>query len=256
MTQRLPTVDLLGLPLARASEDEVLDHMFASLAQGRGGWLVTANLDHLHRYARDAQLRALYADADLIVADGMPLVWALRVQGTPLPERVAGSALIYRFAERAAREGRSLYFLGGEPGAADEASRVLCERHPGLRVLGTSAPRVQNLPTAADVAHVRCELGDLKPDLLLVGLGSPKQELLIHALREHLPGAWMVGVGISFSFVAGHVARAPAWMRDAGLEWVHRMVQEPGRLARRYLVDDLPFAARLFTRSALQRLRR
>jgi N-acetylglucosaminyldiphosphoundecaprenol N-acetyl-beta-D-mannosaminyltransferase len=256
MTHALPNVELLGLPLACATENQVLDHMFASLAQGRGGWLVTANLDHLHRYARDAELRALYGDADVIVADGMPLVWASKVQGTPLPERVAGSALIYRFAERAAREGRSLYFLGGEPGAAEAARSVLCERYAGLRVLGTSAPRVHSPPTAEDLTLVRRELGDTKPDVLLVGLGSPKQELLIHALRAELPNTWMVGVGISFSFVAGQVSRAPAWMRESGLEWLHRLAQEPGRLARRYLVDDLPFAAQLFARSAWQRLRK
>jgi N-acetylglucosaminyldiphosphoundecaprenol N-acetyl-beta-D-mannosaminyltransferase len=255
MTDDLKTLKLLGMPLAVVSEDAMVDHVFAKLREGRGGWLVTANLDHMHRYARDPQLRSLYADADVIVADGMPLVWASRLQGEPLPERVAGSALLIRFAERAAREGKSLYFLGGDPGAADEAGRVLCERFPELRIAGASAPMVQNPPTADDVARVRAEIGDVKPDLLLVGLGSPKQERLIHLLRADFPGAWMVGVGISFSFVAGRVSRAPAWMQKSGLEWVHRLSQEPGRLARRYLVNDLPFAFELLARSAATRLR-
>jgi N-acetylglucosaminyldiphosphoundecaprenol N-acetyl-beta-D-mannosaminyltransferase len=96
----------------------------------------------------------------------------------------------------------------------------------------------------------------VRPDILLVGLGSPKQEQLIRALRPHLPATWMVGVGISFSFVAGEIKRAPVWMRKAGVEWVHRLAQEPRRLAKRYLVHDLPFAVRLFTHAAIARFRR
>jgi N-acetylglucosaminyldiphosphoundecaprenol N-acetyl-beta-D-mannosaminyltransferase len=256
MNHALPTISLLGMPIARVSEDGLLDHMFGELRSGRGGWLVTANLDHLRRYARDPELRALYAGADVIVADGMPLVWASQVLGQRLPERVAGSALTHRFADRAAREGRSLYLLGGAEGAGEAAARVLCERHPGLRILGWSAPMVADPPTAADLARVRAELSGLQPDLLLFGLGSPKQERLIGALRSDFPKAWMVGVGISFSFVAGHVARAPAWAQASGLEWVHRLSQEPRRLARRYLIDDIPFALELFARATASRFAR
>lgn len=255
MKPGLPTVDLLGMQLAVVDEDGVLDHMFAELKAGRGGWLVTANLDFLRRHAKEPMLRDLYAEADLTVADGMPLVWASELQGTPLPERVAGSALIYRFAERAAREHRSLYLLGGDPGAAEAAARELCRRHPGLQIAGYSAPRFSASPTAEELQETVRELTEAKPDLLLVGLGSPKQERLIHALRPHFPATWMVGVGISFSFVAGQVARAPAWMRKSGLEWVHRLKQEPKRLARRYLLEDLPFAAELFARVLWMRAR-
>jgi len=244
----LPSVDLLGMRLARVDEDGVLDHMFGELRQGRGGWLITANLDFLRRYAKEPEMRALYASADLTVADGMPLVWASGLLGHPLPERVAGSALIYRFAERAAREKRSLYLLGGDPGAGEGAARTLCGNYPGLQIAGHSAPRFSALPTAAELAPVIDALRAAQPDLLLVGLGSPKQERVIDALRSQFPRTWMVGVGISFSFVAGQVTRAPSWMRKSGLEWIHRLSQEPKRLARRYIVEDLPFAAELFAR--------
>jgi N-acetylglucosaminyldiphosphoundecaprenol N-acetyl-beta-D-mannosaminyltransferase len=249
MSQGFATIDLLGMPLAHVGEDDVLDFMFGAMRERRGGWLITANLDFLRRYVKTPEVRRLYASADMLVADGMPLVWASQVLGTPLPERVAGSALIYRFAERAAREGRSVYLLGGDEGAGEGAKAVLCERFPGLRVCGHSSPRVSMPPTQAEFAAIRADIEREQPDLLLVGLGSPKQEQLIHALRLEFPHIWMVGIGISFSFVAGKVTRAPAWMRESGLEWVHRLVQEPGRLARRYLVDDLPFAAELFARA-------
>src|SRR5262245_19840050 len=248
------SVQLLGMPLACVAENGLLDHMFGELREGRGGWLITANLDFMRRFTKEPNMRELYAQADVMVADGMPLVWATQLLGEPLPERVAGSALIYRFAERAAAEGRALYFLGGEPGAGEAAAKVLTERHPDLRVVGWSAPRVSAEPTELEVAAAVAELRKKKPDLLLVGLGSPKQERLIRALRTYFPHMWMVGVGISFSFVAGHVSRAPVWMRRSGLEWIHRLSQEPKRLARRYLIEDLPFAAELFGRVLWARL--
>ena len=248
------SVEVLGMPLACVDENGLLDHLFGALRDGRGGWLITANLDFLRRYTKEPGIRELYAQADVMVADGMPLVWAAQLMGEPLPERVAGSALIYRFAERAAAEDRSLYFLGGEPGAGEAAAKVLCERHPGLRVAGWSAPRISAEPAELEIAAVVAELRKKKPDLLLVGLGSPKQERLIRAVRAYFPHMWMVGVGISFSFVAGRVSRAPVWMRKTGLEWIHRLSQEPKRLARRYLIEDLPFAAELFGRVLWARL--
>jgi N-acetylglucosaminyldiphosphoundecaprenol N-acetyl-beta-D-mannosaminyltransferase len=251
----LSTIDLLGMNIARVDEDALLDHLFSELAAGRGGWLVTANLDFLRRYSKEPQMRSLYASADLTVADGMPLVWAAAILGTPLPERVAGSALIYRFAERAAREQRSIYLLGGDPGAGEHAARELQRLAPGLVIAGHAAPRFSVNPTPEEIADTARLLREAHPDLLLVGLGSPKQERVIYALRAQFPSTWMVGVGISFSFVSGRVARAPSWMRKSGLEWVHRLAQEPKRLARRYLVEDLPFAAELFARVLWTRAR-
>jgi N-acetylglucosaminyldiphosphoundecaprenol N-acetyl-beta-D-mannosaminyltransferase len=255
-TEPFAILELHGMSLARLDSRGVLDHVFGQLARGRGGWLITANLDFVRRHARDAELRALYDEADLRVADGMPLLWAARLQGDPLPERVAGSSLVTPIAERAAREGRSLYLLGGAPGASTRAGELLTARFPGLRVLGSSSPMLSDPPTAAEIAPLAAELGRLRPDLVLVGLGSPKQERLIRALRPLLPASWMMGVGISFSFLAGDVRRAPRWMQRTGLEWIHRLAQEPRRLARRYLIEDLPFSFVLFAGALRQRRRR
>lgn len=250
-----PTCDVLGMPVACTDKAGLLDHLFETLARGEGGWLVTANLDFLHRHARDAGARRLYARADVCVADGMPLVWAARVQGDHLPERVAGSDLLLLVAARAAREGRSLYLLGGDPAANTEAVAALRRRWPELAIAGHSSPRVASPPSDEDLAALRDELRRAAPDLLLVGLGSPKQEQVIDALRATLPGTWMIGVGISFSFVAGHVRRAPRWMQQIGFEWFWRMTQEP-RLVHRYLVRDLPFFFELIGRSLVRRARR
>jgi N-acetylglucosaminyldiphosphoundecaprenol N-acetyl-beta-D-mannosaminyltransferase len=254
--EAIPVASLMGLRLARFDRWQVLDHMFQALAGGRGGWLVTANLDFLRRYVVDPGSRALYDGADLRVADGMPLIWACKLQGTPLSGRVPGSSLVWLLAERAAREGRSLYLLGGTPEANAGACNVFTSMYPGLGLSGGSSPMLGSPPTPAEIDAVAAELARHNPDILLVALGSPKQEQVIQALRARFPRTWMVGVGISLSFVAGELRRAPKWMRKAGLEWLHRLLQDPRRLAKRYLVDDMPFVLRLFPHSLVKRLRR
>lgn len=252
MQSPISSINLLGMDLAAFDTRRLLDHVGAELEAGRGGWIVTANLDILRRYVLDADARALYAAADLRVADGMPLVWASRLQGEGLPERVAGSSLIHDFAALAAKHRRSIYLLGGAEGAAEGCAMAFRERYPDLNVVGWSSPMITSPPTELEVAGLRRELESRRPDIVLVALGSPKQEYVCRVLRSMLPRAWLVGVGMSFGFASGQMRRAPRWMQDAGLEWVHRLGQEPRRLARRYLVDDLPFAARLFG-SALAR---
>ena len=212
------------------------------LAQGdRSAYAVTTNVDHVVRFHRDPQVRHLYTDADLAVADGTPLVWASRLLGRPLPERVAGSDLFPALCAKAAEDGLAVFFLGGAPGAAEGAADVLKARHPRLRIAGTYCPAYGFEQDPVESAQIVDRISRLQPDILFVGLGSPKQENWIVANREACGARLSIGVGISFSFVCGHVTRAPRWMRRAGLEWAHRLFQEPGRLWKRYLVEDVAF---------------
>lgn len=254
MDPSLDTIDLHGMDIATVDERALLDHVFAELASGRGGWIITANLDFMRRWATDPVQRQLYASADIRVADGMPLLWAARLQGDHLPQRVTGSGLVWTLCERAAREGRGVFFLGGDEGAAQAASEVLTGHYPGLQVVGTASPWIGTAPSAAEVEAIGEAIGPVHPDVVLVAFGSPKQELVIEQLRASFPGAWFVGVGVSFSFVAGMIERAPPWVQRAGLEWAHRLAQEPRRLARRYLLEDLPFSAKFFARAAARRV--
>jgi len=247
----LPEVELLGIGLHAVSQEECVDYVLDELDAGRGGWVVTPNLDHLRRTRRDRDFRELYSEATLRVVDGQVLVWALALRRTPVPERVPGSDLISRLSAGAALRGRSVFLLGGNPGTAERAAEVLKERHPGLVVVGTDCPPVGFDKDALAMARLSRKIHQAEPDIVFVALGSPKQEYVIRHLRHDRPEAWWLGVGISFSFLCGEVRRAPRWMQRAGLEWLHRFAQEPGRLFRRYLVDGLPFALGLLASSVV-----
>jgi N-acetylglucosaminyldiphosphoundecaprenol N-acetyl-beta-D-mannosaminyltransferase len=241
----LPVIHLHGVQLNAIDESRAINYILDELEAGFGGFVITPNLDHLRRYIGDMSFGAMVAEADLVLADGMPLVWAARLQGTPLPARVAGSDLIWSLSQAAAARGRTIFMLGGAPGTADAAARALTEKIPGLNVAGTYCPPMRFEDDDAEIARIVERLQAHKPDIVYVALGSPKQEFLIDRIRRTLPQTWWLGVGISFSFVSGDVRRAPRWMQQTGLEWMHRLFQEPRRLFKRYVMLGLPFAASL-----------
>jgi N-acetylglucosaminyldiphosphoundecaprenol N-acetyl-beta-D-mannosaminyltransferase len=238
--------DLLGMPLNAVTEAQTLDILEERIASGQGTWVLTPNLDILRQYCFNPSVRPLFhahqGGADLLVADGMPLIWASRIGGKPLPQRVPGSGLVWSLASRAAKRGWSIYLLGGAPGAAEKAGRVLQDRNPGLTIAGTCCPEMGFDKNPEKMAEIRQQVAAARPTIVYVALGFPKQEYVIRYLRTALPNAIFIGVGISLSFIAGDVRRAPRWVQVSGLEWVHRLAQEPRRLARRYLVHDAPFA--------------
>lgn len=246
----LPTISLLGVPLHAITMREAVAHVSASIARGEGGWVVTPNLDILRRFVREPEHARLCEGATLRVPDGMPLIWASRLQRTPLPERVAGSDMIWTLCAEAAKRGHRVFLLGGNPGAAEDAAARLVREYPTLAIAGTHCPPYGFEKDPSEMDEIRARLREANADIVFVALGSPKQEQLIRELRPLFPRAWFLGIGISFSFVSGEVKRAPAWMRKVGLEWLHRLVQEPGRLFRRYVIQGIPFAIRLWTVSA------
>jgi N-acetylglucosaminyldiphosphoundecaprenol N-acetyl-beta-D-mannosaminyltransferase len=245
-------VVLGGVAFDAVVESEVLDLVLGELAEGRGGRIITPNVDILRQASRSAEVREHIASSTVVVADGTPLIWAGKLAGRPLPARVPGSDLIWSLSGALATQGRSVYLLGGEPGAAEQAAKVLTGRYPGLKVAGWSCPAFGFDQRPDEYAAVCEEVVLANPDLVYVGLGFPKQERVIVRLRESMPAAWFMGCGAAIGFVAGTHRRAPLWMQKTGTEWLHRLAKEPGRLARRYL-HDVPFALRLLGSSAVSR---
>jgi N-acetylglucosaminyldiphosphoundecaprenol N-acetyl-beta-D-mannosaminyltransferase len=240
--------------------DEVVERVRESAVLGRGGRIVTPNVDIVRQIRRDPDAHQHLRAADLVVADGAPLVWASRLSGDPLPERVAGSDLVWSLSRTAAEHGLRLFLLGGSPLAVENTASVAADRlreaYPTLTVAGTCCPPI-GFDTNPDLLEeLSSRLNACRPDIVFVGLGFPKQEQVISYLADRHPTAWYLGCGAGIDFVAGLRRRAPHWMRRTGLEWLHRLASEPRRLFVRYVVHDVPAACGLLWRSAARRWKR
>lgn len=219
-----------------------LDAIAAMVTSGRGGSVLTPNLDHVVLADEHEGFRRAYEGASLCLVDGMPLLWASRLLGAPLPEKVSGSDLVWPLLERARAQGWRVYLLGGAPGVGQRAAERILERLPGIVVAGVDAPTINMDALASSRADVIERIRAANADLVLVGLGAPKQELWIAEAAPALAHPVLLGVGASLDFLAGTLRRAPEWMSASGLEWLFRLKQEPRRLWRRYLVRDPRFA--------------
>jgi N-acetylglucosaminyldiphosphoundecaprenol N-acetyl-beta-D-mannosaminyltransferase len=245
----------MGIQVDNVSAHEVVARVIGSLGRDEGGWIATPNVDILRQAVADPELAHIVGQADLVIPDGMPLVWASRLQRTPLQARVPTSELVYPLARAAAAAGYRFFLLGGPPGMAERAAPVL-EGHAGRSmVTGCYAPPYGFEDDPEAMKKIVDALDEAKPDIVICGFGFPKQERLIVALVPHFPSTWFVAAGGTFSMLAGETPAAPRWMRRTGLEWVHRLWLEPGRLFRRYVVDDTPFALRLLSTSVARRFR-
>jgi N-acetylglucosaminyldiphosphoundecaprenol N-acetyl-beta-D-mannosaminyltransferase len=246
-------VELGGLAIDALDSGELIAHAAREMERGRGGWILTANIDYLARANQDPSLADLFAKADWVVADGQPLIWVSRLRGDPLPARVAGSDLVWLLAETTAAAGKSIFLLGGAGDAARRAGEVLAARYPGLRIAGWACPVLDEEMTAEEVMPIADSIRGTEPAVVYVALGSPKQDRLIALIRGAAPNAWWLGCGASLDFVSRRHRRAPLWAQRAGVEWLYRLLQEPIRLAPRYLVRDLPFAVRLLIEALIER---
>jgi N-acetylglucosaminyldiphosphoundecaprenol N-acetyl-beta-D-mannosaminyltransferase len=200
-------------------------------------YVVTPNVDHVVLYQESAELRAAYAKASLVLADGHPVVWASRLLGRRLPGRVAGSDLVPALFDAAQSHPIKVFLLGAGPGVAERARTTIERRWKGVTVVGTDSPPKGFERDPALCAAICDRVNAARPDVLIVGLGAPKQELWVHAhrLKLRVPSALCVGAVIDF--LAGEKTRAPAWIQKIGLEWFHRLASEPRRLASRYFKD-------------------
>jgi N-acetylglucosaminyldiphosphoundecaprenol N-acetyl-beta-D-mannosaminyltransferase len=231
----------LGLEIHNLTMDEALLAIGEIVERRRFAYAVTPNVDHTVKLRKSALFRELYSKASLVVADGVPLLWAARLLGTPLKARINGTDLFERSCEFAAQRGYSVFLLGGSPGAAASACAELMRRHPALKIAGCECPPFGFYKHEAQNKALQQTIRDSGADILFVGLGAPQQE---QWMCDYAPGSgvsFAIGVGVSFSFVGGLIPRAPLWMQRNGLEWLWRLAKEPRRLWRRYLLEDLPF---------------
>ncbi len=247
-----PKVNICDVLLDNVSMQETLTAIENFIAAGKPSYITNANVDIVVRCHRDPEFAQYYREGDLSVADGVPLMWAGRLLGTPLKEKVSGSDLVPKVCELANRKGYKLFFLGGRPGAAQAAKERLQEILKDLKVVGTYAPPFGFENDEAELENIARMIKEARPDILFVGLGAPKQERWIKRYYRELDVPVSMGVGVTFEFISGMVKRAPKWMQSVGLEWFWRLIMEPRRLWKRYLVDDVQFF-RLLLRQKLGR---
>jgi len=223
------TIPILGIPVHAVTMAETLALIDGYMAEPRLHQIATVNPEFVMAAQNDAEFRRVLAAADLCLPDGVGLLYAARRSGRRLPERVPGSELVYRLAERAAARGWPLFLLGAAPGVAEEAAAILGDRYPGLHIAGTYAGSPD---PAEDEAIVR-RVNDSGATLLFVAYGAPKQDKWIARNRDALTTVRLaIGVGGSLDFITGRAVRAPRWMQRLGLEWLHRLIREPWRWRR------------------------
>lgn len=223
------TITILGIPVHAVTMTETLALIEGYMAEPRVHQIATVNPEFIMAAQQDAAFRHVLRTADLCLPDGIGVLFAARRQGQALPERVPGSEMVYRLAERAAACGWSLFLLGAAPGVAEQAAQLLCQRYPGLMIAGTHA----GSPDAAENDAIVKRVNDSGAALLYVAYGAPKQDKWIERNRHNLTTARVaIGVGGSLDFVTGRAARAPQWAQDRGLEWLYRLYKEPWRWRR------------------------
>lgn len=242
-------VNILGIPIHNVSMDEAVDKIIENVkthsAQFTPKYVATVNVDFLVNTLSwipgKIKCRELYNvlnTAELVTADGMPLVWLSKILGNNLKERVTGADLVPRLVAAAVRKNISFYFLGGREGSAKMAAKKLSDQNPYLSIKGCLSPLLNINETDLDVID---QINGSGADILLIALGNPKQEIWFQRNKHLIKIPVSIGVGATFEFIAGKVSRSPIWMQNSGLEWIYRLYQEPRRLWKRYCVDLAKF---------------
>ena len=241
---------LFGVEIDLYSMSETVDMIMQWLRQPENAckFVVTPNVDHIVKVQTDVGLQAAYQQAALVVTDGKPVVWAAGLLGVSIPGTVPGSDLVPAIfdAAQANKTSIKVFLLGAMPGVADRAKANILEKWPVVNVVGTLSPDF-GFDTKQIESQAICEIvNNSGAELLVLGLGAPKQELWVTQYAAHIKVKVALCVGATIDFLAGEKARAPMWMRKIGLEWLHRMLSEPKRLAKRYFIDAIVFPKLIF----------
>jgi N-acetylglucosaminyldiphosphoundecaprenol N-acetyl-beta-D-mannosaminyltransferase len=232
--------NVLGIGIHAVDMSRAADIIEDAITTRRRGYICVTGVHGVMEAQRDPALRSIFSDALLVVPDGMPTVWIGRAQGLRTINRVFGPDLLTEIAARSRTNGWSHFFYGGDNGVAEALRRVLQRRFPFIRIAGTYTPPFRQL-TVEEGLDLRCTLDRLKPDITWVGLSTPKQERFMAEYLPRLNTTLMIGVGAAFDFHTGRITDSPQWVKRSGLQWLHRLAQEPSRLWRRYLFNNPRF---------------
>lgn len=203
------------------------------------GHVITPNVDQIVRIEKDPYFKEICDNAELLLVDGHPLMWISKWYGKPIIEKICGSDLVVHLCKIAAEKGYRVFLLGAAEGVAEKAAENLKHDYPGIQIVGTYSPPLGFEKDEEEINHINSTLKASKADLLFVGMGVPKQDKFIYENMHKYDIPMSFSIGASIDFIAGEYKRAPKWMSDHGFEWLYRLMQEPKRLFKRYLIDDM-----------------
>ncbi|WP_443669678.1 WecB/TagA/CpsF family glycosyltransferase [Holdemanella porci] len=232
-------INFMNTTIDNLTMNETLIEIDKLIRLNECAYVVTPNVDHIVQLERDEELKRVYENASLILADGKPLIWISKFYKTPIKEKISGSDLFPKVCDLAAKKGFTMYLLGAAEGVAAKAAKNLMQKYKGLNIVGTYSPPFGFEKDKKELDRIKQQIQKVHPDILIVGLGCPKQEKFMYHHCKELGVPISFGLGASIDFEAGNIKRAPKWMSEHGLEWLYRITQDPKRLAKRYLVDDM-----------------
>lgn len=219
--------------------DEAIEEIDFLIKENKNSYFVTPNVDNIVNIEKDPYLKEIYQNADLILTDGKPLIWISKLLKTPIKEKISGSDIFPRICELSAKNGYKIFLLGADVGVAEIAANKLTKKYNGLKIVGTYSPPYGFENNEIEINKIINIIKYAKPDILIIGFGSPKQEKFIYKYKDILNVPLSAGLGASIDFEAGKIKRAPKWMQNCGLEWFYRFLKEPKRLFKRYFINDI-----------------
>lgn len=238
---KLPNrVNILGVGISAVNMAQTLNYVEQAVDSGIKGYVCVQGVHGIMEAQSDPKLRKVFNESLLTVPDGMPTVWFGKTQGHEDMGRVFGPDLMIEVLRLSLKKGYRHYLLGGNTGVAAELKTALEVKVPGVKIVGTFTPPFRPLNSDEETALIR-EVGTLKPDIIWVGISTPKQDRFMAQYVDRLDTKLMFGVGAAFDYHTGKIKDAPDWVKDSGLQWLHRLAQEPGRLWKRYLINNPKF---------------
>lgn len=229
----------LNTEIDNLTMNEAIEKIDLLIQKKKPAYVVTPNVDHIVKLESDKEFREVYKEADLILTDGMPLIWISQLQNNKIKEKVSGSDLFPKVCELAAKKSYKVFLLGAAEGIAAKAAENLIKKYNGLNIVGTYSPSYGFEKREEEINKIIKVINDAEPDILAVGLGAPKQEKFIYKYKDRFNVPISLAIGASIDFEAGNIARAPKWMQNSGLEWFYRFLKEPKRMFKRYFIEDI-----------------
>lgn len=219
--------------------DEAIEYISTCIDERKIGHVITPNVDQIVRMEWDDYFKKICNESELLLVDGHPLMWIARLYGKPFKEKICGSDLVPLLCEVASKKGYSVFFLGAAPGVADKAARIMQEKYQGLKVAGTYSPPLGFDKNEEEIDKINRMLLDSNADMLFVGMGVPKQDIFIYENMHKYKIPMSFSIGGTIDFIAGVQKRAPRWIGKIGFEWFYRLCQDPKRMFKRYIIDDM-----------------